>query len=394
MPLRSFGDSLWQALSVFTDPRRRKLHLLVIATALALHLLTHYATFIPALRPIFGPLPYFRLHAIHEAEFLLIVAYAGIVFGLRGGLIALLVTAVSSIPFILTPYVFGLDPRPGEIRDLTIQVLVVLIMGFLIVVLYNAESRRRKAESQAALLLEANAIKNEFLSIASHELRTPLTTLYGFSELLLVRDVPEGQRREWLERIHRESGRLTKILDDLLNVSRIQTGHMAVRKEKLEVPPLFQQLQGYMAASTNRHTLKLDVQASLPPVVADEDKVTQVLVNFLSNAIKYSPRGGQITVSATEDPEQRQVVIGVADQGIGIAPEDQAELFTTFHRIHRPETVGVQGTGLGLYVVKSLVELMGGKVWLKSDLGKGSIFYFTLPMWQSGVVPEEEPALA
>ncbi len=383
MFLQRVGDYLGRGLALLTDPGHRRMHGAVIVTALVVHLATHYATYVPELRGVLGGLPYFRLHAIHEAEFLLIVAYSGIVFGLRGGLLALATTAIASIPFILTPYIFGGSPQPNEIRDLALQVVIVLTMGFLIVVLYDTESRRRRAETQATILLQANAIKNEFLAIASHELRTPLTILYGFSDLLLSREVTEARRREWLERIHSESGRLTDILDDLLNVSRIQSGRMAVRKEKLDLTPVMQEMSRYVELATSHHTLRIDVNGKLPAVVGDRDKLMQVLVNFLSNAIKYSPKGGQITLSASEDAERQRLVIGVADQGIGIAPEDQAPLFTTFHRVHRPETVGIHGTGLGLYVVKSLVELMGGEVWVKSEAGKGSTFYFSLPVWRA-----------
>ena len=119
------------------------------------------------------------------------------------------------------------------------------------------------------------------------------------------------------------------------------------------------------------------IPPDVPNVVADRDKLTQVLINLLSNAIKYSSGGGSVTISARQ--ERERVVLSVADQGIGIAPEDQQKLFTTFHRIHRPETQGVRGTGLGLYIVKALVEAMQGEIWLESTLNKGSTFFFSLP---------------
>ena len=114
-------------------------------------------------------------------------------------------------------------------------------------------------------------------------------------------------------------------------------------------------------------------------MVADRDKLVQVLVNLLSNAIKYSPKGGEVAVAARHELERGRVVVSVKDQGIGIAPEDQERLFTTFTRIRRPETEGVRGTGLGLYIVKGLVELMHGEIWLESELNKGSTFYIALP---------------
>ncbi|MBI2170565.1 MAG: hypothetical protein HYU30_00865 [Chloroflexi bacterium] len=316
MLFQGVSDSFERGLGYLTDPRFRRTHGVIIVVALVLHLATHYATYFPQMRQILGTLPYFRLHAIHEAEFLLIVVYAGIVFGMKGGLLALLTTVISSIPFIFTPYIFGRSPQPNEIRDLVLQVAIVLTMGFLIVLLYGTESRRRRAETQAVILLETDAVKNEFLSMASNAFRMPLTTLYGFSELLLTQDVSEERRREWLERIHKDSERLSKILDDLLTFSRVQSGRLAVRREKLEISLVIQEMMGYVSATTNRHTLKVDAPPRLPPVVADKDKLTQVFVNFLSNAIKYSPKGGQITISVSEDTPKQRLVVGVADQGI------------------------------------------------------------------------------
>ncbi len=390
MFLRRVSDYLESGLVFLTDPRYRKLHGAILVTAFVLYLFTHYGMYIPEVRKIVADLPYFRLHAIREAEFLLIVAYSAIVFGVRGGLIALSITAIATIPFVLTPYVFDRSPQPDEIRDLALQIGILLTAGVVMVLLYDAENRRRKIETQADVLLETNEAKTGFLSQASFELRTPLTTLYGFSELLLTRDVPEELKREWLERIHRESGRLTEVLDDLLNITRIQSGRMVVGKGKLDLTPIMQEMSSYVSVTTSHHTLRIVAPPHLPTVVGDRDKLTQVLVNYLSNAIKYSPKGGQITLSVSEDEGKQRLVIGVADQGIGIAPEDQAQLFTTFLRVHKPETVGIRGTGLGLYVVKSLVDLMGGEVWVKSEVGKGSTFYLTLPIWRPVVALDEE----
>jgi two-component system sensor histidine kinase VicK len=120
-------------------------------------------------------------------------------------------------------------------------------------------------------------------------------------------------------------------------------------------------------------------------VIADRDKLAQVLVNLLENAIKYSPQGGVITVSAFHQPEQGRVVVSIADQGIGIAPEDQRSIFSPFQRTRRPETEGITGTGLGLYIVKELLALMRGEIWLKSELDRGSSFFFSLPTGRAQV---------
>ena len=123
----------------------------------------------------------------------------------------------------------------------------------------------------------------------------------------------------------------------------------------------------------------VNIPPDTPKVVADRDKLAEVLTNLLTNAVKYSPGGGKITVSARLEAGNHRVVVAVADQGIGISPQDRENLFTTFHRIRRPETDRIGGTGLGLYIVKELVQLMQGEVWLKSQLGNGSTFSFSIP---------------
>lgn len=152
---------------VLTNPRYRTLHAVIITVALLLHLSLHYATYYPPLREPLGNLPYFRLHVLHEAEFLLIVVYTTIVFRLTGGIAALVVTAISSIPFIMTPYLFDRPPRPGEIRDLAIEVGFILVMGALIVLLYETVARERERRIALARDIEES---NAQLAAKSTEL--------------------------------------------------------------------------------------------------------------------------------------------------------------------------------------------------------------------------------
>ncbi len=231
-------------------------------------------------------------------------------------------------------------------------------------------------------------VPDAFISISSHELRTPMTVILGFSELLLQQDPPERIRKEWLNHIHSEMLRLSAIVDDTLNVSRIQSGRLKLTLEPVRMHEVIEQALMSTRAMDERHQFVVEASPDTPPVMADRDKVAQVLINLLSNAVKYSPRGGRVTVAARHEPARGRVVISVADQGVGIAPDDQRRLFTTFHRIHRPETEGVRGTGLGLYIVKGLVELMQGEVWFESELNKGTTFHFSLPV-SSGAEMEE-----
>ncbi len=376
VPSRGMGAML-------TDPRYRRLHATIIAAAVLLHLAMHYATYIPALRDTFSDLPYFRLHVLHEAEFLLIVSYAGIVFRLKGGLTVLAVTAITSIPFILTPYFFDRAPRPDEIHDLTIQVAAILLMGGLIVLMYEIETRRRQTEAAMSSLRESDRVRTNFVSMASHELRNPLTVLYGFSELLMREGASEDQRRDWAGRMHRQIERLTHMVDDLLSVSRIESGKITVMRERVDIAPIVQEAVRMTAPTSEDDDIRVDIPANISPVSGDREKLVQVLINLVSNAVKYSPNGGQVTVSVREDRDRGKVLVSVEDKGIGISPEDQAQLFTLFYRVRRVETDNIQGNGLGLYIVKSLVDLMGGDISVKSESGKGSVFSFTLPLWQA-----------
>lgn len=379
------GSLLRRAATKLIDPRYRRLHLVVVVVALAVHSATHYATFVPALRPIFSSLPYFRLHALHEAEFLLIIAYAGVVLGLRAGLVTLFITAATSVPFILSPYVFGRDPRPNELRDLSIQVGLILVMGLLIILLNDRDQRRRAAEAQGQTLREVDRVRSNFMSMAAHELRTPLTTLVGFTDLLLTREAPRDQQVEWLRTIHRESERLTHMVEELLNVSRIEAGHLDLATEELDLRRVVDAAAAASGLPARSHRFVVDIPPGLPAVAADENKLTQVLINLLSNAVKYSPKGGAVLLSALYDEQTGRVRIAVVDQGLGISPEDQERLFTSFYRIKSPETRNIEGTGLGLSIVKSLIELMGGSVTLDSKVGRGSTFAVELPAWREGL---------
>ena len=221
--------------------------------------------------------------------------------------------------------------------------------------------------------------RDTFVSVASHELRTPLTTLQGFAELLLVRDPPQGTRRKWLNRIHQDSQRLASLVDEMLNVSRIQSGKLTVNLENVVLQSFIEEVIEGVSSITDKHKFMVDIPPDLPPVSADRHKLAQVLVNLVDNAGKYSPDGGLITISAYLEQASHRIVTIVSDQGIGISPEDQRELFSTFRRIRQPETESIGGTGLGLYIVKGLVELMHGEVWVESTVGEGSTFLFSIP---------------
>ena len=222
--------------------------------------------------------------------------------------------------------------------------------------------------------------RNAFVSIASHELRTPMTTIMGFSELLLNPKVPDDSRRQWTERIHENSQILSAIVDDMLDVSRIQTGRLALSLESIGLKGVIDQILSDINPDREKHDFVIEVSEDVPEVIADPEKLSQIIINLVSNAIKYSPEGGTITIAAHHEEDKERVVTIVSDQGIGIAKEELDQLFSTFHRIRRPETEGIKGTGLGLSIVKGLAVMMRGDAWVETEIDKGSQFYFSMPI--------------
>lgn len=239
------------------------------------------------------------------------------------------------------------------------------VVGFIL----HDETRERDLERR----------RNAMVSVASHELRTPLTSVLGFTELLLDREVSASTRTQWLRQIHEHGQQMATLVEDLLNLSRIQSGRLSFTPEGVALDRAVESAIARVRSTTDRHELVMQVGSNAPEVWADRNKLDQILTNLLTNAVKYSPRGGRVTVASHWDSKREEVVVSVGDEGIGISEADQRELFTTFHRIRRPETDAIRGSGLGLYIVKNLVELMGGEIWVESRLDEGARFSFSLP---------------
>lgn len=218
----------------------------------------------------------------------------------------------------------------------------------------------------------------QFISIASHELRTPMTAIMGFSELLLHRTPSEATRKDWLERINRESQRLASLVNNILNVFSVQSGQQTVNMERIRLESVVEDTLVKFKPITQKHEFLVDASPNIPYVMADREKLVQVLTNLMDNAIKFSPDGGPVTVKIYDESEQKRVVLAITDRGIGINSRDSEVIFSAFSRIYRPETGNLGGTGLGLFLVKGLVELMRGEVWVQSEKGKGSTFFVAL----------------
>jgi PAS domain S-box-containing protein len=225
---------------------------------------------------------------------------------------------------------------------------------------------------------EVDRLKDELISTVSHELRAPMTSLRGFAELMLNRDFTPEKQGEFLTIIHNEALRLTDLINDFLDLQRMEAGRQAYDFQSIEIVPLLRETVALFSEGDEKHTWRLEVPDSLPPVRAEPDRLRQVLSNLLSNAVKFSTRGGEVTVRVRQ--KGAHIEVQVADQGMGIPPEAVPSLFSKFFRVNNPETRHIGGTGLGLALVKEIVEAHGGQVWVESTLGQGSTFFFTLPV--------------
>jgi len=226
-------------------------------------------------------------------------------------------------------------------------------------------------------------LKDDFISLVSHELRSPMTVITGAINTALTeaeRLTPE-ETRQLLKDAALESEMLSNILGNLLELSRIQANRLSLHAEAISVKKVIQDAVDEVKRQSSEHQFVLDLTRELPPVHADELRLERILYNLLENAVKYSPPGSKIRVSVR--PEKEQLVIGVSDQGTGISLSDQAKLFGPFQRIEESRPDGVRGVGLGLLVCRRLVEAHGGQMWVESELGRGSTFFFTIPLSHS-----------
>jgi signal transduction histidine kinase len=245
----------------------------------------------------------------------------------------------------------------------------------------RSTTEAQRLAEEAARAHELTQLKSEFVTLVSHELRSPLTSITGYVELLLEGSggASAEAQRESLGIVKRNADRLLQLIDDLLDMARIEAGKVELRRTRLDLAGLMQEvakaLRPQIEAKGQR--LTLDLAEALPAVTADADRVTQILTNLLSNAHKYTPPAGSITITARG--EEGHVRVNVQDTGIGLSSDDQAQLFTKFFRAQHRTTAGVGGTGLGLAITRALVELHGGEITVTSTLGQGTTFGFTLP---------------
>jgi len=242
----------------------------------------------------------------------------------------------------------------------------------------NARLAQELQDTQA--LSEANRLKAELISTLAHEMRTPLTSIKGYSTALLLEEAsfsPETQR-EFLQIIDEECDILRTLISDLLESSIIDAGLLRIEPQPVRLPLLAKSVVEEIAPRAEKHRLLLDFPDDFPIVDADPQRIAQVLRNLVDNAVKYAPDGGLIVMRG--EAHSDEVIVSVADQGLGIAPEDLNRLFEKFFRVRSGLARHVVGSGLGLPIAHTIVESHGGRIWAESTLGRGTTLYFTLPL--------------
>jgi len=231
-------------------------------------------------------------------------------------------------------------------------------------------------------LKELEIIRQDFVANVSHELRTPLTTIKGYAETLLEGALKEEVAFQFVQVIKRHTDRLTKIVEDLLMLSKIESKEFQLKIEFISLPDFINDVIDFVKEAAEKKEISISQSkiTSSQAVGADRNYLEQIFINLLDNAIKYTHEGGKVTISAIEK-DKREIQFSIEDDGMGIPREDIPRIFERFYRVDKGRSQELGGTGLGLSIVKHLVQAHGGRVWVESQLGEGSTFYFTLPIF-------------
>ena len=222
-----------------------------------------------------------------------------------------------------------------------------------------------------------NRAKSDFVSIVSHEFRTPLTGIQGFSEMMAGEDLTLEEMREYAGDINKDAHRLNRMITEMLDLDKMESGRMQLHREPLDLNAIVSDAVDRMRPNAPRHAVSVRLDPLVGEMNGDRDKLTQVMANLLSNAVKYSPNGGEIVVSTRAEGGAAHVV--VRDHGMGIPKASLEAIFERYGRVESLATRHIQGTGLGLPIVRQIVQLHGGTVWAESSVGEGSVFHVRLP---------------
>jgi PAS domain S-box-containing protein len=264
----------------------------------------------------------------------------------------------------------------------------MLVMVEDVTVVREAQDRLGEAlESQRsanATLEKLDRTKTEFLSIVSHEFRTALTGIQGFSELIRDGGLEPDEVRAYGGYIFNDADRVNRLIGDMLDLDRMESGRMSIRTTDVDINEVLSDAIA-RAGSSPSVEFKADLDPRLPIVVGDRDRLVQVVSNLVNNAVKYSPDGGTVTLSSRS--EGGSALVSVTDTGVGIPPDEIGHVFERFRRVRSGAAQSIPGTGLGLTIVKQIVEMHGGKIWVESAVGHGSAFHFTLPLAAENASP-------
>lgn len=248
--------------------------------------------------------------------------------------------------------------------------------------LYSSLRRTTEALKKANQRLKVlDKLKDEFVSLVSHELRTPLTAIKGYVWLMMNKKQEAEKQKTYIERVYASTERLIHLVNDMLNVSRIETGRMEFKFEKVDIVKLAVEVKEEVAARAAQKGVGITVADSKAFFVkADLEKTREVLLNIAGNALKFTPQGGKVRVEFAQ--EKGVIRTSISDTGVGIKKEDMGKLFVKFGRLSNTlsSISAIPGTGLGLFICKKIIEMSQGKIWVESEFGKGSTFHFTLPI--------------
>ena len=329
--------------------------------------------------------------------FYLLIIASGVRFGLPGAVAA---AVVVSLLYIVVGGFTGsaLTPPSGFVLGRIFLFLFVAVVAGLLVrdltsrldrALHAAieragqldETRRREAleKERAQRLEEIDRVRSEFVSMVTHELQTPIASIKTQADTLLHQQhrLDQPTREALIEGIHRSAAALGALIEDFTSVNRIDTEHFTYRFELLDLSQFLREVVESFPMDAQKHPLRVRIEPGLQ-VRADRKRLQQVVMNLLSNAVKYSPDGGRVTLSSRG--EGGFALVSVTDTGLGIAPDEIGHVFERFRRVRSGAAQSIPGTGLGLTIVKQIVEMHGGRIWVESAVGHGSAFHFTIPL--------------
>jgi signal transduction histidine kinase len=299
------------------------------------------------------------------------------------------------VPLLLTDgTLFGMlaavDPEPQMIRPQQAEMLAVIARRLVNEFEHDYEqTERKRAQAKLARTLVAlseankqlrdmNKLKSDFVSVVSHEFRTVLTCIEGFSELMRDENFSPQEMKGFAADINTDARRLTRMISDLLDLDRMEFGRVTLQKEAVDLNAIIMNTCDHIRPTAPKHSFRFQLDNTLPQITGDNDKLIQVVSNLVSNAVKYSPAGGEILLSSCLEGDV--IHTQVRDQGLGIPQDSLERVFERYSRIEGGSTRYIKGTGLGLPIVQQIVQMHGGKVWAESCQGKGTIFHFTLPI--------------